>query len=105
MTLAHLGAVLMLLLVSTEARAAEGDAHGSPGGEPDRHYVVGLGGAFALEMADRRVNAGGNAFFELDAIEGWLEIEAGISLVKVATGAEMSSDLLLKKPFRLRKGI
>ena len=85
--------VLACLLVPNQARAEE----------PERHYVFGLGGAFTLDTADRSAGWGGNAFFEMEAIEGWLEIEAGVSVVKVKTGGEVSSDLLFKKPFRLSR--
>jgi hypothetical protein len=51
------------------------------------------------------LNPGGNFFFEMEAIEGWLELEAGVSVVKAAAGGEVSYDLLFKKPFHLRRGI
>jgi hypothetical protein len=103
MTITRTAVVVALLLASTGARAAEGDAHQAAAEEP--HYVLGLGGIFALETADRRVNAGGNFFFEMEAIHGWLEIEAGVSVVKAAMGGEVSYDLLFKKPFHLRRDI
>jgi hypothetical protein len=105
MTTARIAVLPALLLVSAEARAAEGGAPAGSAAEPEPHYVVGIGGAFALETADRRVNPGGNVFFEIEAIAGWLEIEAGVSVVKAAAGGEVSYDLLFKKPFHLRRGI
>jgi hypothetical protein len=105
MTTARIAVALALLLVSSGARGAEGEAAPAPEPEPepDFHYVLGIGGAFSLETADKRVNPGGNFFFEIEAIAGWLEIEAGVSVVKAAAGGEVSYDLLFKKPFHVRR--
>jgi hypothetical protein len=98
---AAVGVVLGSLLVSTSARAQAPEPKEGAGG----HYVFGLGGAFDLELGERRVNAGGNAFFEFEAIEHWLEIEASVSVVKAAVGLELASGLTFKKPFSLCKGV
>src|SRR5262249_48123732 len=73
--------------------------------DAERRFVVGVGGAFDLDMRDRSFHAGGNAFFEVEVIEHWLEIEAGVSIIKAESGFEAPFDLLFKKPFRLTKGV
>lgn len=94
-------ALLALGLVLCPSRArAEG-----PEPEEERHFVLGLGGALALDPRAREINGGGTAFLEIEVIERWLEIELGVSVVTARPGVEMSSDILLKKPFQLRKGI
>jgi hypothetical protein len=75
------------------------------GGEPERHYVFGLGGIFSLDLGFREAVGGGNAFFEMEAIPRWLQIEAGVSVAAAKVGGELSYDLLLKMPFPLRRGV
>ncbi len=110
MMVRSLAAVLTLVLVSAPARADEDAERRAPrraGGwsDAERRFVVGLGGAFELDMAGPSLHAGGNVFFEVEVIERWLEIEVGVSLVKAEVGFEVPVDLLFKKPFRLARGI
>jgi hypothetical protein len=90
-------ALAVLLAAPSIARAQED--------EPHRRYVFGLGGVGALDLGARSWSGGGNAFFEMEAIEHWLSIEAGLSVVRAKTGGELSYDLLLKKPFPLRPDV
>jgi hypothetical protein len=91
--------------LADEAAKAEVSERSRGWSDAERRFVVGVGGAFELEMADRSFHAGGTAFFEVEVIERWLEIEAGVSIVRTGSGFEVPIDLLFKKPFRLTQGI
>jgi hypothetical protein len=92
---------------ATDAAAARRPERAREEAEADRRFVIGLGGAFDLDLTERSFQAGGSAFVELGVIENWLEIEAGVSVLRgrSGSGVEIPVDLLFKKPFRLRKGI
>jgi hypothetical protein len=96
------GIALALVLSSAHA-SAQPAAVEDPRDEGGRR-VFGVGGDFALDLGASHFNAGGRAFFEFEAIEHLLTIEAGLSFVKVASGTELSTEILLKKPFHLRRG-
>jgi hypothetical protein len=63
--------------------------------------IVGVGGATELELADRSLHPGANLMVEWDAIENWLELEIGASVLSANRGVEAPIDLLIKKPFKL----
>jgi hypothetical protein len=91
-------ALAAVLAVPSLARAQEEE-------EPHRRYIFGVGGLGALDLGAKTWSGGGRAFFEMEAIEDWLNIEAGISVSKVNIGGELAYDLLLKKPFPLRPNV
>ncbi|HEX8796101.1 MAG TPA: hypothetical protein VF765_34360 [Polyangiaceae bacterium] len=64
-------------------------------------FIVGVGGAGELELADGSIHPGANVMLEWDAIEDWLELEIGASILAIEGAAEVPIDLLIKKPFRL----
>jgi hypothetical protein len=92
-----------LVLGASKARAEEHAPE--PPEEPERHYVFGLGGVFSYDLGGPQAKGGGNAFFEMVAIEHWLDIEAGVTVLRSKPGGEFTYDLLLKKPFELRKNV
>lgn len=67
----------------------------------DHTIVVGVGDATELELGDGSVHPGANIMVEWDAIENWLEVEIGASVLAVDHGVEVPIDLLVKKPFTL----
>jgi hypothetical protein len=69
----------------------------------DHTIVVGVGGAAELELEDGSLRPGANIMVEWDAIENWLELEVGTSLLSRSGGVEIPIDLLIKKPFRLAR--
>jgi hypothetical protein len=69
----------------------------------DHAIVVGVGGAAELELEDGSLHPGANIMVEWDAIENWLELEVGTSLLSRSGGVEIPIDLLIKKPFRLAR--
>lgn len=71
----------------------------------DHTIIFGLGGAAELELGDGSVRPGGNVMVEWDIIENWLEFEVGASLLTADKGAQVPIDLLVKKPFRLARGV
>ena len=73
--------------------------------ELEHTIIVGVGAATEIELADGAFHSGANAFLEYEAIEDWLELELGISLLAADGGHELPVDLLIKKPFRLSRGI
>ncbi len=84
--------------------------HGEPaehGGHAEEgpHYVFGIGGTFGWDLGEKRVNPGGIAFFEFEAIEHWLSIAAEVAFAKVADGEELTSAILFKKPFKLGRNV
>jgi hypothetical protein len=70
-------------------------------GVVDHTIIVGVGGATELELADRSLHPGANLMVEWDAIENWLELEIGASVLSANRGVEAPIDLLIKKPFKL----
>ncbi len=90
--------VLAALLPTLAAAAEPADA--------ERTVIVGLGGAIDLELQGPVAHPGGNLMLEFEAIEGWLELEAGVSLLALPGGGrEVPIDLLVKKPFALGRGL
>jgi hypothetical protein len=87
--------------------AAAGDASAGEDREEreERTFIVGAGGATEVELAGGAVHAGANVFVEWEAVEGWLELELGASVLPVDGAAEIPVDLLFKKPFRLAPGV
>lgn len=72
--------------------------------EPFEHRViVGVGGAAELELGEGSLHPGVNAFVEIEAVENWLELELGASVLAAEGGVEVPIDLLFKKPFRLAR--
>jgi len=74
--------------------------------QPDREYDHGLiilegGAAGETGMHHGAANFGPNLAAEITPIEGWLEIEAGVSALVSDEHPEFSEDLVFKKPFQL----
>lgn len=57
-------------------------------------FIVGVGGAGELELADGSIHPGANVMLEWDAIEDWLEPEIGASILAIDGAAEVPIDLL-----------
>jgi hypothetical protein len=93
--------------VGTWSKVAPGD-HGTVRKEKaedaiEHTIVVGLGGAAEFELGDGSLYPGTNLMVEWDAIENWLELEVGASVLSANGGVEVPVDLLAKKPFRLAR--
>jgi hypothetical protein len=89
---------------SRDAVAEDKKASAEGSGEGVEHTViVGIGGAAELEFRVGAVHSGGNLMVEWDAIENWLELEVGASVLSAERGVEVPVDLLVKKPFRLTR--
>jgi len=69
----------------------------------DHAIIVGVGGAEELELGDGSLHLGANLIVEWDAIENWLELEVGASVLAASHGIEVPVDLLVKKPFKLTR--
>lgn len=69
----------------------------------DHTVIVGAGGAAEMELGNAELHSGLNVFIEYEAIENWLELELGVSLLAAEGGREIPVDLLVKKPFRLTR--
>lgn len=91
--------LLSLLVVAGSARAGEGDEKHEENNE--HTFIVGVGGAGEVELADGSFHPGANVMLEWDAIESWLELEIGASFLAAEGGLEVPVDLLVKKPFHL----
>ncbi len=89
---------------SRDALAEDGKASEEGSRDGIEHtLIVGFGGAAELELRDRSVHPGANVMVEWDAIENWLEVEVGASVLSADGGVEVPLDLLVKKPFRLAR--
>ena len=86
-------------LIPAAAHASDAEARSPP--PPERYrFVLGAGAAAEIEPPAAG-HFGATAFLELEAIDGWLELELGAQILATAPGREASLDLLLKKPFRV----
>jgi hypothetical protein len=83
------------LAQASETSADKGDEH---------TLVVGIGGAADVELGDGSVHPGTNVMVEWGAVEDWLELEVGASVLAADHGVEVPVDLLFKKPFTLARG-
>lgn len=91
-----------IVVLSVVLAAGETMAHAQD--EDIEHTViVGVGGAGELELGDGSVHPGANVMVELDAVENWLELELGGSILAADRGIEVPIDLLMKKPFKLSR--
>ena len=86
-------------LIPAAAHASDAEARSPPPQERYR-FVLGAGAAAETETPTAG-RFGAAAFLELEAIDGWLELELGAQILATAPGREASLDLLLKKPFRV----
>jgi hypothetical protein len=95
----------VVFALSPRLAAAAGDPNREPkSAEAIEHtIVVGVGGAAELELGDRSLHPGVNVMVEWEAIENWLELEVGASILAGSDGLEVPIDLLVKKPFRLAR--
>jgi hypothetical protein len=94
--------LLVAVLITSIARGASADEADE---EKGRTLIVGVGGAGELEPREGSFHPGASVFLEYEAIENWLELELGASLLAAEHGVEVPIDLLLKKPFRLSRGV
>jgi hypothetical protein len=74
------------------ATPAEAEGHG---------WVLEIGPAAEWPLQGDTPNYGANIAVEREVIDGWLEIEFGMSGLWTAGRGELSWDLLFKKPFTL----
>jgi hypothetical protein len=91
------------MLVALALVLVEGAAHAGDEKDDalDHKVIVGVGGAMELELADGSLHPGVNVMIEWDALENWLELELGASVLTAERGVEVPIDLLVKKPFKL----
>jgi len=85
---------------ASELRAARAEKE-----EAEHTFVVGIGGAAEVELGDGSFHPGANLMIEWDAVENWLELELGASVLALDGGIEVPDDLLIKKPFKLARGV
>jgi hypothetical protein len=101
--------VLLLAVMAARSRSALaeiGKASAGGSAEDVEHTIImGVGGASELELRGGAVHPGGNLTIEWDAIENWLEVEVGASVLSADGGVEVPIDLLVKKPFRLTRWV
>jgi len=69
----------------------------------DHTIIVGVGGAGELELSGGSLRPGASIMVEWDAVESWLELEVGASVLSADGGVEVPVDLLVKKPFKLTR--
>lgn len=67
----------------------------------EHSLVLEFGGAGEWPLNGERPNFGGTIAAEIEPIEGWLELEFGLTTLATAGHSELSGDVLFKKPFRL----
>jgi hypothetical protein len=97
---------LTLAIAIALATSFESKTYADEEGGRDRTehtLVLGVGAAAELEVRDGSIHPGGNVMVEWDAIEDWLELEVGASVLAADGGVEVPIDLLAKKPFHLAR--
>lgn len=87
-------AFVLICIASAQARA-------EPRELTDHTIVLGVGAAAEIGVHGSDASAGGNLMLEWEAIDGWLELEFGASLVATSTGSQVPLDLIIKKPFAI----
>lgn len=92
--------VALAFILSVEGSAR---AHDEKDESAEHTIVLGVGGATELELGDGSLHPGANLMVEWDAIENWLELEVGVSVLTANHGVEVPVDLLVKKPFKLAR--
>ena len=86
----------------TDALADDGNGTGGRADEATEHSIVlGVGGTTEVELGSGALHAGANVMVEWEAVENWLELEVGASVLSVDHGVQIPIDLLVKKPFTL----
>ena len=97
----------VLIALFPRAVLAEGShAHEKQEDDVIEHVVVvGIGGATELEPGGGSVRPGASVQVEWEAVEDWLELEVGASILTANGGVAVPVDLLVKKPFRLARRI
>jgi Bacterial SH3 domain len=81
---------------SKERKEQEDEGSGS-----EHSFVLEFGTAGEWPLRAELPNFGGTIAGEIEPIENWLEIEFGVATLATSGYAELSEDLLFKKPFRL----
>lgn len=94
---ARIGALLVIACAAKVARA-DGNQEKS---RAEHSIVVGAGGATEIDLAGGGATPGAAGFVEWEAIEDWLELELGMSVLAADGGVEVPAELILKKPFEL----
>jgi hypothetical protein len=89
-----MGCAVAALVSGGSASAADPD-------EGERVGVLELGVAGAKSLRAGSPNWGGTVAAEFEPIEGWLEMELGVTALATARHSDLSVDLLFKKPFQL----
>ena len=79
-----------------DAHEPERDSSGQ-----DHALVLELDPAAEWPLQRYRPNYGGNIAVEKEVIEDWLEVELGLTGLGTSGRGKLSTDLLIKKPFRL----
>jgi hypothetical protein len=94
--------VVVATFIALGPKDALANGWGHDNEEPPEHTViVGVGGAAELELGDGSLYPGANLMVEWDAIENWLELEIGASILSASRGVDVPIGLLVKKPFKL----
>jgi hypothetical protein len=79
-----------------ESKEREDEGSGS-----EHSFVLEFGTAGEWPLRGALPNFGGTIAAEIEPIENWLEIEFGVATLATSGYAQLSGDLLFKKPFRL----
>jgi hypothetical protein len=98
---ATFAAVLALLIPGAKARGEEFKPSTTIGETAEHSFILEIGAAGEWPLGGERPNFGGTIAGEVEPIENWLELEFGFTTLATAGHAELSGDLLFKKPFRL----
>ena len=75
--------------------------YGQDSADVDHVAVLELGGAGERDFKGNSSNFGATLAIEMTPIENWLELEFGVTALGTSGHAELATDLLFKKPYRL----
>jgi hypothetical protein len=89
-----------VLSVASPALAQDRRAEASKSLDDLDHVIVFEFGAAGDWSHDEGLHPGGTFAFEVTAIERWLELEVGVTVIRDEASTEMPVGVLLKKPWR-----
>ena len=73
--------------------------------DADHSAVLELGAAVERDLKGNSSNFGATLAIEMTPVENWLELEFGVTALGTTGHAELATDLLFKKPYRISQTV
>jgi hypothetical protein len=78
-----------------------GNVLGQETAKQDHSVILEVGGAGEWKLTKGPSHFGGTVALEMEPVEGWLELELGVTALVSGGHTELGADLLFKKPWQL----